>query len=72
MSQIQDMFSDGIYILLRAPNMSGEPYIIKKVTGDKIALRVSESELKLCEEELIEMNYLTLELPELPTVTKEN
>lgn len=52
--------------------MSGEPYIIKKVTGDKIALRVSESELKLCEEELIEMNYLTLELPELPTVTKEN
>lgn len=42
------------------------------MTGDSAALRVTGNELKRCEEELAEINNITLGLPEQSNVTEDD
>lgn len=69
-AKIQYMFSDDIYIVVRASNMPRGSYVIRKGIGDISALTVIGGALKRCEKELIVVNDFSLVLPELPTVTE--
>lgn len=72
-AKIQDTFSEEIYIVVRAPAISGGPYVINRVTGDNTILRVTASGLKRCEGKVIEkVNDFILGLREQPDVTEEN
>lgn len=69
-AKIQYMFSDDIYIVVRASNMPRGSYVIRKGIGDISALTVTGSALKRCEEKVIVVNDFSLVLPELPIVTE--
>lgn len=71
--EIQDMFSDERYIVIRAPNMPGGPYVIRKVTANKTTLGTTGSESKLCEGKILEelKKKITLGLAKQPDVAGE-
>lgn len=55
-AEVQDMFSDEVYIVALAPIVSWCPYGVSTVIGENTALRVTWGEFKCCEGELVELN----------------
>lgn len=46
--------SDEIYVVVRAPSMTGGKSVRRKASGNNTTFKVIESELKRCEEEVID------------------